>query len=238
MTTWIIATFVAFFIKGLCGFANTLVFTSILGFTESNVNISPVELVLGYPANAILAWKHREHFKAKIVMPISLLVIGGSIPGAILLKNVDVRYLKIFFGIVVALIGVEMMLKEYDLIKDRKSGFLMLIIGLLSGILCGLFGVGVLVAAYVSRVTKTTDEFKGNISAVFFVENTFRIITYFYLGVISLASLKQSLILFPVLLLGLFSGMKSAKILNEKTAKKMVIILLIISGLSLVVRNI
>ena len=32
MILWIIATLCAFFIKGLCGFANTLVFTSILGF--------------------------------------------------------------------------------------------------------------------------------------------------------------------------------------------------------------
>lgn len=40
MWLWIIATLVAFFIKGLCGFANTLVFTSILGFGASDVNIS------------------------------------------------------------------------------------------------------------------------------------------------------------------------------------------------------
>lgn len=39
MWLWIVATIVAFFIKGLCGFANTLVFTSILGFGVNNVNI-------------------------------------------------------------------------------------------------------------------------------------------------------------------------------------------------------
>ena len=237
MHIWIIATFVAFFIKGLCGFANTLVFTSILGFGEANVNISPVELVLGFPANAILTWRHREHFHAKIVVPLSLIVLCGSIPGAILLKNVDVRYLKIFFGAVVVLIGIEMMLKEYNLIPERKSKVLMFLIGLSSGILCGLFGVGVLVAAYVSRVTSTTDEFKGNISAVFLVENTVRIILYSILGVVTFSTLKQSLILFPIVLLGLYAGMKCASVMNEKVAKKIVIILLIISGLSLVLGN-
>ena len=54
MAIWIVATFVAFFVKGLCGFANTLVFTSILGFGVNNVNISPVELVLGFPSNIIM----------------------------------------------------------------------------------------------------------------------------------------------------------------------------------------
>jgi hypothetical protein len=57
---WIIATLCAFFIKGLCGFANTLVFTSILGFGVANVNISPVELLLGYPTNLILTWKNHN----------------------------------------------------------------------------------------------------------------------------------------------------------------------------------
>lgn len=56
MFWWIVATICAFFIKGLCGFANTLVFTTILSFENSNVNISPVELILGYPTNIILVW--------------------------------------------------------------------------------------------------------------------------------------------------------------------------------------
>lgn len=54
MIYWILATLTAFFIKGLCGFANTLVFTSILSFGIVNANISPVELLIGYPSNLIL----------------------------------------------------------------------------------------------------------------------------------------------------------------------------------------
>ena len=34
MYLWIIAAVAAYFIKGLCGFANTLVFTSILSFGD------------------------------------------------------------------------------------------------------------------------------------------------------------------------------------------------------------
>ena len=44
--------------------------------------------------------------------------------------------------------------------KDNK--YLMAIVGILAGLICGLFGVGILLAAYVSRVTDTTDEFKAN----------------------------------------------------------------------------
>ena len=94
MTLWIIATLAAFFVKGLCGFANTLVFTSVLGFGIANVNISPVELVLGYPTNLIMTWKNRKQLKVGVYLPLALLVLAGSIPGAFLLKNINIQYLK------------------------------------------------------------------------------------------------------------------------------------------------
>ena len=70
MYLWIIAAFTAYFIKGLCGFANTLVFTSILSFGAANANISPVELLIGYPTNFILTWKNRKSLDYK-VYPVS-----------------------------------------------------------------------------------------------------------------------------------------------------------------------
>lgn len=237
MWLWIIATTVAYFIKGLCGFANTLVFTSIMGFGTSNITISPVELVLGYPSNLILTWKNRKKLNKYVFIPLSILVLLGCIPGAFLLKNVDARYIKIVFGVIVILIGVEMYLREKDILKLKESKVILAIIGILSGVLCGLFGVGALLAAYVGRVTGSSSEFKANISAVFIVENTFRIILYSAIGVITLSSLTYSLMLIPFMLAGLFAGIKSASVLNEKMVKKLVIILLIISGIMLIIRN-
>lgn len=238
MFLWILATLVAFFIKGLCGFANTLVFTSIMGFGEANVNISPVELILGFSSNLILTWKNRKKLNPSVFIPLAALVLCGSIPGAILLKNLNVQYLKIVCGIVIVLIGIEMMFREFKSSKVKESKIILGIIGLLSGILCGLFGIGALLAAYVGRVTKTTDEFKANISAVFIVENTFRIILYSVIGVITLESIKNAALLMPVMLIGLFLGIKSGQILDDKLVKKIVIVLLIISGIVLVANNI
>ena len=237
MILWVIATLLAFFIKGLCGFANTLVFTSVLGFGVANINISPVELLLGYPTNLILTWRNRKALDWKVYVPLSVLVLGGSIPGALFLKNADVRYLKVFFGVVVILIAIEMLLREYQNKKSKESKTLLLVIGVLSGVLCGLFGIGALLAAYVGRVTSTTDEFKANISAVFIVENTVRIIIYSVIGVFQLGSFKQALMLAPFMIIGLLIGVKSSQILDERIVKKLVIILLAISGMVLVGMN-
>ena len=69
MLWWIIATFAAFFIKGLCGFTNGLVFTTILSFTTDNVNISPVSLVTSHPSNLILAWKTASASTGNCALP-------------------------------------------------------------------------------------------------------------------------------------------------------------------------
>ncbi len=237
MIWWIIAALCAFFVKGLCGFANTLIFTTILSFSNNNINITPVELVLGYPTNAILAWKERKSIKAKVCIPLAVLVVLGNIPGMLFLKNADTRFIKLFFGFVIIFIGIEMFFREMQTKKQRQSKIVLGIIGLLSGILCGLYGIGALLGAYVSRVTEDSHAFKGNICMVYLVESTFRVIIYTIAGIITWESFKQAITLVPVMLAGLFLGMKSSRILNEKIVKKIVIVMLVISGCSLVINS-
>lgn len=231
---WIIATLCAFYVKGLCGFANTLVFTSILSFGTANINISPVELLLGYPTNLIISWKERRHIDLKICLPLSLMVIVGSLGGVFFLKNADVSVIKIIFGVLVVLVGTEMLIRELSQRQAKSSKLLLTIIGIVSGVLCGLYGVGALLGAYIGRTTTNADEFKANICTVFMIENTFRIILYGFYGIITLSVLGQALKLAPFMLIGLIAGMLSAKIIDEKMVKRIVIIMLIVSGIALI----
>lgn len=145
--------------------------------------------------------------------------------------------MKTVFGIVVILLGTELLLREVMDIKSEGSKVLLGIIGIISGLLCGMFGVGALLAAYVGRVTKTGDEFKANISAVFIVENSFRAILYSILGIITVSEFRKALILIPFMLIGLFAGMKSGSVLNDKVVKKIVIVLLILSGIMMIIKG-
>ena len=238
MYLWILAAVAAYFIKGLCGFANTLVFTSILSFGVANANISPIDLLLGYPTNLILTWKNRRSvLYPKVYLPLAALVLAGSIPGAFLLKHVDARAVKVLFGVVVAALGAEMFSREYSKKRLRSSKIVLAIIGVTAGVLCGLFGVGALLAAYVSRVTEDGGSFKANISAVFIVDNTFRIVLYSALGLLTFDTLKTALLLLPFALAGLFLGMKCSSRMNESLVKKITSILLVLSGISLILKN-
>ncbi len=209
-----------------------------MSFSNNNVNISPVELILGYPTNIILAWKERKSIKWSVCAPLAVLVIMGSIPGVLFLKNVDTSVIKMIFGVVIILIGIEMLLREFQTKKAKQSKLVLGIVGVLSGLLCGLYGVGALLGAYVNRVTDDSSSFKANICVVFLVENTFRIILYAAWGIITFGILKQAVILMPLMIVGLVLGMLSSKVLNEKIVKKIVIVMLIVSGIALIINNI
>lgn len=237
MLLWIIASFLSFFIKGICGFANTLVFTAMLNFTNSNALISPVSLLLGYPTNAIIAVRERKHIDWKVCSLLSALVIAGSIPGAFFLKNADAQIIKLLFGVVIILLGIENLIEERLPKKGTPSKGMLLAIGIVSGLLCGLYGVGALISAYISRVTDDSRAFKANICVVFLADNTFRLFLYIYSGLLTAEILKFSLLLLPIAIIGLYAGMRCCKQINEYTAKKLVAAALVISGAALIVSN-
>lgn len=245
MFWWIVSTLCAFFVKGLCGFANTLVFSTILSFGNNNINISPIELLLGYPGNIILAWKEKMKIKWHLCVPLAGLVLLGNIPGIFLLKNADTGMIKLIFGFAIILIGMEMLFREMMSGKngagqseEKGSKIVLAIIGVLSGILCGLYGIGALLGAYIGRVTKDTASFKANICIVFVVENTFRMVMYLTLGIITYEAAMQALLMVPFMLLGLAAGMLSGRFLSERIVKKLVIVLLILSGVALIINHV
>lgn len=129
-------------------------------------------------------------------------MLAGSIPGALLLKHVDARAIKLVFGVVVLGLGTEMLTREFSQKRARASQWMLAVIGVAAGVLCGLFGVGALLAAYVSRVTDDTNAFKANISAVFIVDGTFRIVLYSVLGLLTFDTVKTAAILLPFAALG------------------------------------
>ena len=117
----IAAVICAYFVKGMCGFANTLIFTSILSFQRSSINITPVDLLIGIPSNMLLAIRERSSIKLKTWLPLAAMVIAGSIPGIFLLKFGDTSFLKLILGAAIAGIGIEMLLRERQSKSPKKT---------------------------------------------------------------------------------------------------------------------
>ena len=234
---WLVTLF-AFFIKGLCGFANSLVFTTLMSFSSSIVHVSPIMLLLNYPSNIIMVWNGRRAIDYKICVPLCIMVIAGTIPGTFFFANTDTRLLEGIFGVVVVLIALEMLLNRRKVHSAGQSaGWKMGILGVLAGFVCGFCNTGVLVGIYLSKVTSDTKSFKANACVVYFLSDSIRLLMFICLGVLSRAIFWEVLSIFPIAMLGLWLGVKSGKVMNEAVAKKIVLVMLIFSGLGLVISN-
>jgi uncharacterized membrane protein YfcA len=228
------ATFLAYIVKGLCGFANTLVFSSIMGFVWSNSFISPIDLILGFPPNCVLVWKNRKSISWRTCLPLIIIVLVGSLAGSLILKHADVSKLKLVFGVVVVLVAADLLYTEAAQTKRKMSLPVLIITGLCAGVMSGMFGIGALLAAYIGRTSQSDDAFKGTLSAVFLADNIFRFITYTLEGILTVDICKKSLILFPFMGLGLAVGMFISKKVKAKAMKYIVIVALFLSGISLI----
>lgn len=237
MILWIIAALIAGFIKGLCGVGDAPVFSSLMSFAENNIDISPVSLIPSLPANALITWQNRKSLQKKVWVPMALLLIAGTIPGTILLKNADTGKLKLFFGFFIIFIGILMLWNELSFRKIKPSKWLLFAVGVISGLSSGLFGIGVMLVVYISMTTDDMSAFKGNICAIFFSENLARLVMYLILGMFTSSVLTHAALILPFQFAGIFLGMKSASYLDERKAKLTVMSVLILSGIAIVISN-
>ena len=237
MALWIFAGLVSGFIKGLCGVGDAPVFAAIMSFAHNNVDISPVSLLPSFPINLYMTWQNRRSLQRNIWLPMGLLLVAGCIPGTLLLKNADTGTLKMIFGIFITLVGILMLHNELTHRKVTPSRILLIFIGILAGLCSGLFGVGILLAVYVSMSTDDMSAFKGNICAIFAFENVARLIMYACLGLFTPLVFRRALLVTPFILIGLFCGQKASQFLDESKAKIAVDVVMIISGLAILITN-
>ncbi|MBR6668337.1 MAG: sulfite exporter TauE/SafE family protein [Clostridia bacterium] len=234
MPLWMLAVLVGYFVKGVAGIGNTLVVTSAMSYTRTNAEITPVELLLCIPTNLVVTWVYRKHINWKLAVAPLCMVLIGDILGVLLLKNVDVTAMKMVFGVVLILLSVEQLWRELRG-KPGKAAHpaLMLALGISAGVLCGMFGVGALLAAYLSRVTTDDMTYKGTMSVIFTVENAFRIVAYSVTGLLTTASLINAAMLLPFMGAGLFLGIRLSSRMNARTMRIIIGAMLLISGVPL-----
>lgn len=230
----------AYLIKSLTGFGNTLIINSLLSIVRENRFITPVDLLLGLPANIYMAWKDRKAIDIKIVAPLSIMVLAGNIPGILLLNMGGDRQLKSIMGIVLVILAIEMYTRKPRLSEaqgNKANGSAVYIIGIISGVLMGLFGIGALLAAYIGRQSGSRSNYRGNLCFVFVIDNLFRFVMYCFNGLINLKILAVSFYLLPAVVIGMFFGRKIDSQISDKTVKNSVIALLFISGIVYIVKN-
>ena len=221
----------AFVIKGLVGFGDPLISTPLLSVVLPNSVITPGMAPVSLILNARVVCQNKDHFSAKVVLPISVFVLLGIIPGTFLLRYGSPVKLKLLLGLVIIGLGIEMLTRKPSSNKKPNTAVLC-IVSFFSGVTAGLFGVDLLFLAYLERVSQGRTEFRTNVCFVFLLECIFRCILYAFNHMYT----REALLLTLVALPASFAGMKLGGILDKKISDrlmhKFIIYVFILGGVS------
>ncbi len=226
---------ISFIIKGLVGFGDPLIFNPLLSVRMDNKHISPGMLPVSILLNAFIVYKSRDSIHPRRLLPICFWVVLGIVPGTLLLKYSSSWTLKVALGVLIILLGLEMLTRK-DEATARPNAVFMAVMSFSSGVTAALFGINLLFLVYLERTTTDRDEFRGSVCLVFLVESVFRLISYLANGIITPFSLQISAISVPAALLGTWLGMQIDKKIDDSLIKKLIVYVFIIGGISTVIR--
>jgi uncharacterized membrane protein YfcA len=227
--------FACFFIKGLAAFGDPLISNPVLSMFIENRIITPMNLLLSLPFNGWISWKNRRNFSIKESLFMLICIFCGIIPGILLLKYATSWVLKVFLGIVILGIGLEMITRNKAK-PARENRFIMAFVSFCSGITSGLYGINLFFVAYVERTTKNRAAFRGRICFIFLIESIFRSIMYIVMGIFTKYILLLFLVAFPGAITGFFIGSKVDTKLSEKVISRIVITMFMIGGISIILK--
>jgi len=228
----------AFFVKSITGFGQTLVMGSIFSFVMPNTLITPVDFLMTMPANAFIAWHERRSISLKAALPFAAFTVAGLLPGALLLRVGSDWLLKAILGLVVTAMAIQVMASKNGAHSKKRHPAVTVFTGLVSGVLIGAFGVGALTAFYFKKMTVDKHQFRGNTTFVLLIENICRLAIYLATGILNMRALVLALALSPAMAAGILCGILLDKRIDERKMKRIVAALLLLSGTTLFVRSV
>jgi uncharacterized membrane protein YfcA len=234
---FLLAAFLGGFASGLAGFA--------MGFVVAGIwlhIITPIQtatLIIGYGlwTQGYGVWKLRHALDWKALAPF---IIGGTIGvplGTLLLTYIDPAYMRSGVGALLVLYGLyglaQPALKPVSagVAADSSAGFL-------NGVVCGLTGFpAVVITIWCQLRGWSKDVQRAVFQPVMLAAIVATAIALSFTGVVTAEIVKLYVLGLPALLAGLWIGFKLYGKLDDVAFRKLILVLLVCAGLSLIVAH-
>jgi uncharacterized protein len=231
---FLIAAFMGGFSSGLAGFA--------MGFVVSGIwlhILTPVQtttLIVGYGllTQGYGVWKLRHVLTWRTLAPF---IIGGTIGvpiGTALLTYVDPAYLRGAVGLLLVMYGTygltQPVLKPAPDNVPADAG-----IGLVNGVLAGLTGLpGFIITIWCQLRGWTKDLQRAVFQPVMLAAIVINVISLSFAGAFTSDIVQLYLLGLPAMLAGIWVGFKLYGKLDDVAFRKLMLLLLLVSGLALI----
>ena len=235
LTLFLTAAFFGGLISGLSGFAMGIVVSGVwLHFISPEQNALLVVLS-GLVTQSSGIWRVRHSHNWRKVAPF---IIGGAIgvpAGTAILTTLDPAKLRVGIGVLLLAFGLYGLLKPT--LKAVKAGagpdFG---VGVVNGLIGGLTGLGgIAVTVWCQLVGGPKDAQRAIFQPVILSTFAMSAISFAVAGTYTVETIKLYFLVLPVLIAGIWCGLRLYGKLDDAGFRKVILLLLLASGLSLVV---
>lgn len=235
LALYLLATFLGGMTNGLAGFALGLVVSGIWLHIISPAQTAVLIACYGLLAQAYGIWRLKHALEWRKAMPF---VLGGAfgVPiGAFLINYVNPVYMRTGIGALLVVYGLYGLARP--VFKPINAGAPVDIgIGVLNGLLGGLTGLaGVVVALWCQMQGWSKDAQRTVFQPTLFVVLAMSAISLIAAGAANVETGRLFLLGLPALAAGMWCGWQLYGKLDEHMFRKVILVLLLVSGLSLIV---
>ena len=232
---FLLTTFVGGIVTGLAGFAMGLVVSGVWLHILTPAQTAALIVGYGLLTQSYNIWKLRHALRWRTVAPF---IIGGvvGVPiGAVLLTHIDPSYVRTGIGVLLIAYSTYFLVRPH--FKPMHAGIAADVgIGVLNGVLGGLTGLaGPFITIWCQLRGFSKDQQRAVFQPVILAAFALTAISLTVAGTVTADLVRIYLYGLPPLAAGLWLGLKLYGHLNEDTFRKVILVLLLFSGVVLIV---
>lgn len=222
-------------LKGITGFGFTLISFPLFLMWYAPKEIIPVLMICNLIASIMIVLQKKEH-KLLDKQSYYMIVTGGffTIAGVIALSSTDDKWLIRFSGIIFIVLTLYSLIGKMQKNKTLRNRAY-LFAGAFIGFITGAVSIsGPPLALFLNRANISNRKFREIFAAFSVTTSIVAVVGYYQAGMITLQTLKTSVILIPILLTGTIVGKKLNTIISIEMFQTINIVLTLIASLMLV----
>jgi hypothetical protein len=232
---FLIATYFGGLTSGLSGFAMGLVVSGVWLHIVSPQQNALLIVLCGLVTQGAGIWRVRHAISWRAVAPY---IVGGAIgipAGIALVTTIDPKTIRSGIGVLLLTYSLYSLVRPA--FKPSKASVPAdLGIGVINGLISGLTGLGgVAVTVWCQMRGGKKDELRAIFQPVLFATFVMTAISFAIAGTFTMETLKLYAFALPVLIAGIWSGFGLYGKLDDAAFRKVILVLLLASGVALIV---
>ncbi|MGB8041861.1 MAG: sulfite exporter TauE/SafE family protein [Pseudolabrys sp.] len=235
LTVFLLASFLGGLTSGLAGFAMGLVVSGIYLHILTPIQTATLIVGYGFVTQGYGVWALRHAVRWRGAAPFIIGGLMGVPAGTMLLTYIDPAYMRIGVGILLVVYSIYSLARPA--IKLAHEGVAAEVgVGFLNGLLAGLTGlVGIVVVIWCQLRNWPKDVQRAIFQPILLATILTSTVSLSAAGAVTAETMKLYLLGLPCMLAGTWVGLRLYGRLNDAAFRKIILLLLLVSGLSLIV---